>query len=215
MKKTGEIFLGILLCVGSLVFFAYLSLFQLGDQESFFIRQIEENRLEEAVGLDQETIARAYYQIFEFSEGRRELLTEPSDSFAYSQKEIHHMEDVRSLFLLLRRLAWGSFGIVALIAYFILTKRMSGVTILVSSIATAIGIGLMAMLAMNQFQTAFIRFHELLFTNELWLLDPRTDFLIQIMPEAFFVEAAKWLFSRIIIGYGLFHGLLGAIYKYK
>lgn len=215
MKKSGEITLGILLCVAALIFFAYVALFQLGDQEAFLIRQIEDNRLEEVVGLDQSTIVRAYKQIFDFSEGKRDSLTEPMDSFAYSQKEIHHMEDVRSLFLLLRRLALVSMGIIGLVGYFILTKRMSGVTIWVSSFATALAIGIGAILAMNQFQAAFVRFHELLFSNELWLLDPRTDFLIQIMPQAFFVETAKWLFARILIGYGLLHALLGAVYKYK
>lgn len=215
MKKIGEIFFGTLLCVASLIFFAYLALFQLGDQEAFFVRQIEENRLEQVVGLDQETIVRAYNQIFDFSEGKRAALTEPTDSFAYSEKEIHHMEDVRALFFLLRRLAWGAFGSIVLVVYLVLTKRVSGVTILVSSIATAVGVGLGAALAMNQFQAAFVRFHELLFSNELWLLDPRTDFLIQIMPQAFFVETAKWLFARILIGYGLLHSLLGAVYKYK
>lgn len=215
MKKIEEIFFGILFCVASLLFFAYLALFQLGDQDAFLVRQIEENRLEQVVGLDQATIVRAYNQIFDFSEGKRDALTEPTDSFAYSEKEIHHMEDVRDLFLRLRGLAWGAFGIIVLAVYLVLTKRVSGVTIWVSSIVTAIGIGLVAVLAMNQFQTAFLRFHELLFRNELWLLDPRTDFLIQIMPQAFFVETAKWLFARILIGYGLLHSVLGAIYKYK
>ncbi len=40
------------------------------------------------------------------------------------------------------------------------------------------------------FEALFLQFHLLSFSNEFWQLDPRTDNLIRIMPEAFFFEAA-------------------------
>lgn len=38
------------------------------------------------------------------------------------------------------------------------------------------------------FDAAFTFFHHLLFTNDLWLLDPATDLLIRICPQSMFAE---------------------------
>ncbi len=38
------------------------------------------------------------------------------------------------------------------------------------------------------FQGAFVKFHEIFFKNDLWQLDPKTDLLIRLMPEEFFVS---------------------------
>ncbi|NLC31989.1 MAG: DUF1461 domain-containing protein [Clostridiales bacterium] len=38
------------------------------------------------------------------------------------------------------------------------------------------------------FENLFIAFHQLLFRNDLWLLDPQTDLLLQLMPLGFFIS---------------------------
>ena len=43
---------------------------------------------------------------------------------------------------------------------------------------------------MVDFDSLFILFHHLAFTNDLWLLNPATDLLIRLMPVAFFVHYA-------------------------
>ena len=55
-----------------------------------------------------------------------------------------------------------------------------------------------AVWALIDFDGLFTTFHHLAFTNDLWLLDPRTDLLIRLMPEEFFIAygvlgAALWL----------------------
>lgn len=42
--------------------------------------------------------------------------------------------------------------------------------------------------ALCDFDGLFVTFHRLAFTNDGWLLDPRTDMLIRLMPESFFVR---------------------------
>ena len=39
------------------------------------------------------------------------------------------------------------------------------------------------------FSEAFVRFHEMAFSNDLWILDPRTDYLIMLYPEGFWLDA--------------------------
>lgn len=36
-------------------------------------------------------------------------------------------------------------------------------------------------------------FHHIFFNNDLWLLDPATDLLINIVPEPFFVDTASYI----------------------
>ena len=42
--------------------------------------------------------------------------------------------------------------------------------------------------AVLDFDRVFTLFHEIAFTNDLWLLNPNTDMLIRLMPETFFTE---------------------------
>ena len=42
----------------------------------------------------------------------------------------------------------------------------------------------------TDFSKYFIVFHKIFFTNDLWILDPRTDMLINIVPEGFFFDTA-------------------------
>ena len=44
--------------------------------------------------------------------------------------------------------------------------------------------------AVSDFTRAFLWFHEMLFTNDLWLLNPATDLMIRMLPEAFFADIA-------------------------
>ena len=45
------------------------------------------------------------------------------------------------------------------------------------------------LLAITGFDALFLRFHQLVFTNDLWQLDPRTDYLIIIFPQGFWFDA--------------------------
>lgn len=50
--------------------------------------------------------------------------------------------------------------------------------------------GILALLllwACMDFDSLFLLFHRIVFRNDLWLLDPRTDLLIRLMPEKLFV----------------------------
>ena len=42
----------------------------------------------------------------------------------------------------------------------------------------------------THFDTAFIRFHEIFFDNDLWMLDPAESLMINMLPEEFFYDTA-------------------------
>lgn len=111
---------------------------------------------------------------------------------AFNARERVHMEDCRKLFSLartVRRIA-VSVGIAAVCAGFALNKKRRSI-----SIALCLGpalimlpIAALALWAAADFNAAFNFFHEVLFTNDLWLLDPATDLLIRICPQRMFMN---------------------------
>ena len=62
------------------------------------------------------------------------------------------------------------------------------------------------------FTAAFIRLHELLFTNDLWLMNPETDVLIRMMPQRLFERAAVTAALRAGVSFAVICALLAAVY---
>ena len=49
------------------------------------------------------------------------------------------------------------------------------------------------------FEGLFLKFHEISFSNDFWLLDRSKDFLIMMFPENFFLDATLWIVGSTII----------------
>lgn len=54
------------------------------------------------------------------------------------------------------------------------------------------------------FNRYFTLFHHIFFDNDLWLLNPDTDRLINIVPLGFFMDTVLW----IAVIFGIFMALL-------
>ena len=53
----------------------------------------------------------------------------------------------------------------------------------------------LVILGMNDFTFLFTKFHHVFFDNDLWILDPRVDNLVNVMQESVFADAAIWIGS--------------------
>lgn len=114
-----------------------------------------------------------------------------------NEREQQHMLDVRSLVLLAQQasqvLMTIAAGLAVVIAWTGARSSRSAVPLgtLAGVVIIAAFAGLTAiMINMQSFEALFIRFHELLFANDLWLLNPQTDILIRMMPQLLFERAA-------------------------
>lgn len=108
---------------------------------------------------------------------------------AFNETEIAHMADVQALFVLARRVRMG---LLIAGAALLAAGRRRGV---VGGYFAALGVWLALLLGgalwtAADFTRAFTLFHKCLFTNELWLLNPATDLMIRMLPEAFFADFA-------------------------
>ena len=52
----------------------------------------------------------------------------------------------------------------------------------------AVAVAVLAFLISQNFSKCFVIFHEIFFDNDLWLFDPRTDYMIRMLPEGFFFD---------------------------
>ncbi len=122
----------------------------------------------------------------------------------FNEREIAHMEDVRDLFLDAMFLRRACVAAAAVCLILLLALKAPVKRVLPSSLCIGTGLffGILAVLALiisTDFSKYFIVFHHIFFNNDLWILDPATDMLINIVPEGFFFDTA----ARIAGLYGL------------
>ncbi len=140
-----------------------------------------------------------------------------------SERETLHMRDVRSLVMLGLSFFWPALIILLLfLALFLLNrKKIISISARTVEISFLIGVGLfiiclaaIVIAYFVNFDGLFEKFHRLLFTNDLWLLNAQEDILLKLMPQAFFESYAKLLLKRIIpAALCLAMGCFAAIFK--
>jgi integral membrane protein (TIGR01906 family) len=117
----------------------------------------------------------------------------------FNQREIAHMEDVQRIFTLVRRIrlvAGGVLLILPLVGIWLAGSAFLprlGLLLAIGGIFTVLLLALAGLLTFLDFTEAFVKFHELAFSNDLWMLDPRTDYLVMIFPEGFWFDAVIWI----------------------
>lgn len=115
------------------------------------------------------------------------------DANFFSNQARMHLADVKAQYLFLQRLFLLFTATVIILSFWLIKNReqrrllkafmlASGITLAFTTLAFS---GILA-----NFDELFIKFHELLFTNNLWLL-PDNDTLIKLFPGSFFVVFAK------------------------
>ncbi len=111
----------------------------------------------------------------------------------FNDREKAHMVDVQKLFVGGIWLRTGALVTAAICVLALILMKAEWKKILPKSCVYGTGgfIGALAVLAMlcaSDFTKYFTIFHEIFFDNDLWLLDFRTDWLIRMLPEGFFVD---------------------------
>lgn len=111
----------------------------------------------------------------------------------FGQREKQHMVDVKVLFIKGKRLRNISLGITLLAFVIILLvsnnrKRDIYRALLWSGIIPVLLMTILYILLKIDFYRYFTYFHHIFFTNDLWLLNPETEVLIQMLPLEFFID---------------------------
>ena len=135
-----------------------------------------------------------FQYVFSDAEGRRFVCFQPH--------EAAHMADCRGLIGLAGRLRWiiGTAALLLTAAGIFLRRRgpFAGGMLAGLCGAAAVFTGI-TVWALADFDGLFVTFHRLAFTNDGWLLDPRTDLLIRLMPVNFFITLGTRILGWVLI----------------
>jgi integral membrane protein (TIGR01906 family) len=118
----------------------------------------------------------------------------------FNARETRHLQDVKSIMVWLNRVQVVTlvYVLAYVVAFFVwardgslrqlATQALAGLAL---GMAAVIGVGIFAAFG---FESAWDHFHQLLFNNDFWRLNTRTDHLIQMFPEEF------WRDMTIVLG---------------
>lgn len=179
--------------------------------KDFYMQKFEKYNIENITGMSRQDLSNVTEKLISYLKGNeRDLNMEASINGeireVFGQREKQHMIDVRDLFIKSHRLRNISLAIsliTALIIILVSKRRKKDIwqSILFAGIVPNIFAMILYILVKIDFNKYFTYFHKIFFNNDLWLLNPKTDVLIQMLPLEFFIDIS----TRII---GWFLGIL-------
>lgn len=184
------------------IFLILLFVMVFGFSKNFYLREFSLYHPENTLKINPKFVRYAGQVIPEYLMGKRDNIQIPGFKNFFNEREIKHMDDVKRIFKWVKIISFLS-----LIIFLIFLKAESLPSILMYSLTLTILLILIFLIV--PFDLLFTKFHEVLFNNELWLLNPETDRLIVLLPERFFIDATK----GIILSTMFTLGSLLAIFK--
>lgn len=112
----------------------------------------------------------------------------------FNEREKCHMVDVKALYQSCIRVGIVSFiGLLILFFYFCFSQGKKALAYLTKGFLHACGCLLIVFVlfgfwVLTDFTGFWTWFHTIFFNNQLWLLDPATDFMINMLPETIFYQ---------------------------
>lgn len=170
----------------------------------FYYVQMDNLGVEEMSGLSKEEIKTAFSEVVDFCNGVRPDFA--VGSLAYSEEGKGHFTDCRALFLLDYKVLAVSAAVILL--YFIL-KKAAGIRAarpkklgagFWGALTTLVLFAVIGGLGSIDFDKTFVIFHKIFFPGKTnWLFDWRTDPVILILPENFFMRCAILIVGMILL----------------
>ncbi len=167
---------------------------------SFYKHGFREYESVRRTGIAQPELDRSAVEIIDYFENDASTLRivvndNGQETSLFNAREIEHMKDVKTLMQVVFRTNEVTLAVVLgyLVCVFLWSGErplrnlardaIAGVGVGVASI---VGIGVFAVAG---FDSTWAKFHEIVFQNDFWKLNPDTDHLIQMFPTGFWEEA--------------------------
>lgn len=169
-------------------------------EPNFYEKEYQKYEVQEDVQMEMQDILYVTDEMMDYLKGYRadlvvNTVVDGEEREFFNDREKAHMEDVRELFLggiLLRRymLLLAVFCIGTMICMEEPVGKRLAKSYLGACACMLAAVGGIAFYLSRDFTRGFTQFHHIFFDNDLWLLDPKTDLLINILPEGFFMDMA-------------------------
>lgn len=166
----------------------------------FYEKEYEKYQVLQDLNMEMDDVMYVTEEMMAYLIGERDTLSvetmvdgEIQDFF--NEQDRLHMADVKELFL--GGLALRRGAVVIFILSFLLLILLRGDWKKISAKGYQISLGItggcivfLGIASAVDFNAVFTRFHEIFFTNDLWLFDPAEDYMIRMLPEKFFYDMA-------------------------
>ncbi|WP_432402656.1 TIGR01906 family membrane protein [Wukongibacter sp. M2B1] len=166
--------------------------------QDFYMNEFEKYNISKVTTMSEEDLSRVSeklisYLKLEYEDLDIKAVINGEYQEVFGQREKQHMVDVKELFSKGKRLRNTGLCISLLAFVTILLvsksrKRDIYKALLWSGIVSLLLMLILYILLSIDFYKYFTYFHEIFFTNDLWLLNPKTEVLIQMLPLEFFID---------------------------
>src|SRR5258708_10893052 len=162
------------------------------------LRGFRDNQVATTTGLDDpqlQRVADAFVAYFQWlpDQIQMQVTAFGQSRPLFNAKEVTHMEDVQGLIqFFLRMQLVAAAAVVLRLGVAVISDRARapiGRELLWSAALMVALVGLVGVLSFMDFDALWTRFHQIAFRNDLWQLDPSTDYLIMLFPEPFWFTA--------------------------
>ena len=171
---------------------------------NFYIPKYEEMELASDIGVSKKDLNQSIRLLLDYLNDKRNDIKGHITWYGVSQetfneKETSHMVDVKALKV--AKMAFIILGLVVL--YFYLNDK----TLMFAYLSKGFLIAMFTFILMlvffgfwilTDFTSFWTWFHTIFFSNQLWLLDPNTDFMICMLPETIFYKLVLACVVKVI-----------------
>ena len=175
----------------------------------FYIPKYEEMELASDIGVSTKDLNQSIRLLLDYLDDKRNDIMGHITWYGVSQetfneKETSHMVDVKALYQNALKVAKMAFMILVLIVlYFYLNDK----TLMFAYLSKGFLMAMFTFISMlvffgfwilTDFTSFWTWFHTIFFSNQLWLLDPNTDFMICMLPETIFYKLVLTCVIKVV-----------------
>lgn len=215
MREKTKTLLAIIASVSAILVILISSIDFHAFNRSFYDSEYKEMETAHDIGMTQSDLMKSTNTLLDYLQDDRDDIKvrvpiKGNKEEVFNVKEEMHMIDVKNLYQNVLSLRLISFGllILSLSWLFIRLKKKAWDTLAyrfiqvsIAFVIILVGLGIVALCDFTMFWTAF---HQIFFTNDLWILNPATDIMINMFPQDFFFH----MVMRITITFVLIYGTL-------
>ena len=196
IRQTLIVFQNFSLFISSILDIIFYNCFNLDFYKNFYSK----GSLTTNIGTTSDELINNTSNLLNYLNGKAELNTS-----WFTEKDILHMKDVKTLYNI------SFYTMIFFIAVFIISTILLMVlyknhtmfyitrTFNKTLLAFVVLIIVLAGVISYNFNSFWIKFHQLLFSNDLWLLSPDESNLIKMVPEEFFISLITTIILHILL----------------
>ena len=182
-----------------------------GDSDyKFYEKEYAKYQVTESLDMEMEDVMDVTDKMMAYLIGEREELSvittvEGKEQDFFNEQDRLHMADVKNLFLGGLKLRWLLLAVSLILVVILFIRKEDVKKILPNAYFKALAIFgtltiILGGLFASDFNRYFVIFHKIFFTNDLWMFDPATDYMIRMLPEGFFYDMVMRIGMVFIAG---------------